>query len=205
MTKKMKSPEKRFKIISKPKRTSPLLKLSRMVNPLLSPKPISTTAIWGINLERRNKLMFRIIKKVMQLGTHQKEFIGGVATTHDDSGNGESYSRRTEPQGELAVQMGDTQSDSDLKAYAKYILSDPVKFNKVATEAFKEADMDSRGTIDESELYNALHEFSEEFGINAPSPDDVSNMFTALDKDNSGKLSLYEFKFLIKMILTYLL
>lgn len=81
------------------------------------------------------------------------------------------------------------------------ILSNPAKFNEVATAAFVAVDKDNSGVIDEGELTTALNEMSKDIGISTPSAAEVSQILAALDKDNSGKLSLDEFKVLMRQIL----
>ena len=63
------------------------------------------------------------------------------------------------------------------------------------------ADKDNSGLINSEELYNILYTISTDIGANPPSKEDAKEIVVHLDTDRSGKISLDEFKTLIKDIL----
>ena len=81
------------------------------------------------------------------------------------------------------------------------ILQNEHKFNKFTSTAFKMADTDNSGLINSEELYNILYTISTDIGANPPSKEDAKEIVVHLDTDRSGKISLDEFKTLIKDIL----
>lgn len=83
----------------------------------------------------------------------------------------------------------------------KSILENEHKFNKFTETTFKMADKDNSGLINSEELYNILYVISLDIGANPPSKEDSKEILVHLDTDRSGKISLNEFKILIKDIL----
>ena len=83
----------------------------------------------------------------------------------------------------------------------KSILENEHKFNKFTETTFKMADKDNSGLINSEELYNILYVISLDIGANPPSKEDAKEILVHLDTDRSGKISLNEFKILIKDIL----
>lgn len=81
------------------------------------------------------------------------------------------------------------------------LLKNEHKFNKFTTTAFQMADTDNSGLINSEELYNILYTISTDIGANPPSKEDAKEIVVHLDTDRSGKISLDEFKTLIKDIL----
>ena len=81
------------------------------------------------------------------------------------------------------------------------LLQNEHKFNKFTSTAFKMADKDNSGLINSEELYNILYTISTDIGANPPSKEDAKEIVVHLDTDRSGKISLDEFKTLIKDIL----
>lgn len=81
------------------------------------------------------------------------------------------------------------------------ILENEHKFNKFTTNAFQMADTDNSGLINPEELYNILYTISTDIGANPPSKEDAKEIVYHLDTDRSGKISINEFKILIKDIL----
>ena len=81
------------------------------------------------------------------------------------------------------------------------LLKNEHKFNKFVSDCFKMADTDNSGLINSEELYNILYTISTDIRANPPSKEDTKEIVVHLDTDRSGKISLDEFKTLIKDIL----
>ena len=83
----------------------------------------------------------------------------------------------------------------------KALLENEYKFNKFTSTTFKMADTDNSGQINSVELYNILYKISLDIGAEPPSKEDTRDIVIHLDTDRSGKISLKEFKTLIRDIL----
>ena len=83
----------------------------------------------------------------------------------------------------------------------KALLNDEQKFTALATAAFNEVDADKSGKIDASELETLIGKFSGDIGLPPPPKEDVDGIFAALDTDQSGTLTIDEFKVLIRAVL----
>ena len=83
----------------------------------------------------------------------------------------------------------------------KALLENEYKFNKFTSTTFKMADTDNSGQSNSVELYNILYKISLDIGAEPPSKEDTRDIVIHLDTDRSGKISLKEFKTLIRDIL----
>ena len=83
----------------------------------------------------------------------------------------------------------------------KALLENEYKFNKFTSTTFKMADTDNSGQINSVELYNILYKISLDIGAEPPSKEDTRDIVIHLDTDRSGKISLKEFKTIIRDIL----
>ncbi len=81
------------------------------------------------------------------------------------------------------------------------ILNDEGKFNEIARVAFDSADNDKSGKIDKAELQQVMATISDDLGIDAPSKEEVDEVFVVLDSDKSGKIEYDEFKLFVRKIL----
>jgi len=83
----------------------------------------------------------------------------------------------------------------------RQILNNSEKLHEVAKAAFEQIDVDESGELDREELGHAINEFAKELGLPAIDDDTVNEVFVGLDTDQSGKLSLAEFKvFIVKTL-----
>lgn len=87
----------------------------------------------------------------------------------------------------------------------KDILSNEKKFNEVAKVAFDSVDTDKSGQIDAQELEKVMVQIATDMGADPPTKEDVLEVLEHLDSDKSGKISLDEFKVLIKDVLEAML
>lgn len=83
----------------------------------------------------------------------------------------------------------------------KDILADEKKLTEVAKVAFDGVDTDGNGFVDEKELFNLMKNMATELGIPEPTEKDVKDAFKAMDADKNGKVTLDEFKVLVRQIL----
>mmetsp|Transcript_5776 Transcript_5776/g.6423 ORF Transcript_5776/g.6423 Transcript_5776/m.6423 type:complete len:96 (-) Transcript_5776:356-643(-) len=81
------------------------------------------------------------------------------------------------------------------------ILNDDQKLTEVAKAAFDAVDTDGSGYIEHKELKQVMETVAKDIGIGSPSDDDVKEVLKELDQNNDGKISLDEFKVLIKQVL----
>lgn len=81
------------------------------------------------------------------------------------------------------------------------ILNDDEQLKAVAKQAFDAVDTDGSGSISASELHAALNGFAAETGVQGPNEEQTLQVLKAVDKDESGALSLDEFCELIKAVL----
>ena len=87
----------------------------------------------------------------------------------------------------------------------KDILASDKKFNEVAKVAFDSVDTDKSGQIDAIELEKVMVQIATDMGADLPTKEDVMEVLEHLDTDNSGKISIDEFKVLIKDVLEAML
>jgi Ca2+-binding EF-hand superfamily protein len=85
------------------------------------------------------------------------------------------------------------------------VLNNDVKLSEVAVAVFQVVDTDNSGQIDKEELGKAINQFAEEFGLSPIDDDSINKVFTSLDTDQSGKLSIDEFKVFVRKTLELLL
>lgn len=83
----------------------------------------------------------------------------------------------------------------------KDILADDKKLTEVAKVAFDGVDTDGNGHVDEKELFSLMKNMATELGIPEPTEKDVKDAFKAMDTDKNGKVTLDEFKVLVRQIL----
>jgi len=85
------------------------------------------------------------------------------------------------------------------------ILNDEKKLNRIAKVAFKSVDKDGSGLIDLKEMELVMLAIAKDLRMAPPTKNDIREVFTMLDEDKSGNISLNEFKILIKCVLESLL
>lgn len=81
------------------------------------------------------------------------------------------------------------------------ILRDDRKLHEVAKAAFDAVDVDHSGFIDEPELKTVMCSVAGDIGMDQPSDSDVRDVLRELDTNRDGKVSLEEFKVLIRQVL----
>ena len=81
------------------------------------------------------------------------------------------------------------------------ILRDDRKLHAVAKAAFEAVDTDRSGFIDEQELKTVMCSVAGDIGMDQPSDNDVREVLREIDANHDGKISLEEFKVLIKQVL----
>jgi calmodulin len=81
------------------------------------------------------------------------------------------------------------------------ILRDDRKLLEVAKAAFDAVDSDRSGFIDEPELKVVMTSVANDIGMDQPSDGDVRDVLRELDTNRDGRISLEEFKVLIKQVL----
>ena len=81
------------------------------------------------------------------------------------------------------------------------ILNNPEKLAEVCQAAFGAVDTDASGSINATELMNAMKAMSTDAGIPEPSQEQCDEAMKALDTNNDGKICLEEFSALVKAIL----
>ena len=81
------------------------------------------------------------------------------------------------------------------------ILRDERKLHETAKAAFDAVDIDRSGFIDEPELKTVMCSVAGDIGMDQPSDSDVKEVLRELDTNQDGKISLDEFKVLIKQVL----
>lgn len=77
------------------------------------------------------------------------------------------------------------------------LLNDESKLLEVTKAVFEAVDTDASGLIDKQELKVAMETVAKDAGIAGPSDEDVDEMLSALDVDNSGTIDIKEFRELI--------
>ena len=81
------------------------------------------------------------------------------------------------------------------------ILRDDSKLHEIAKAAFDAVDVDGSGFIDEPELKQVMASVAGDIGMDSPSDSDVRDVLKELDANGDGKISLDEFKVLIRQVL----
>jgi hypothetical protein len=81
------------------------------------------------------------------------------------------------------------------------ILNDDRQLSKVAATSFMEFDEDKSGFIDENELLKIMTKVTATLNIPKPTQSQIKGLVKKLDHSNDGKLSLEEFKVLVRSIL----
>ena len=84
------------------------------------------------------------------------------------------------------------------------IIDDDTKLTEITKAIFDQVDADGSGQISASEMESAMNLVAEQAGIAKPSAEDCAAAMKELDTDQSGQLSLEEFKALVVAILTAL-
>ena len=82
------------------------------------------------------------------------------------------------------------------------ILANDEQLSAVTAAVFGVVDVDGSGHIDRSELKNAMVNVAREANIAAPNDEQVDKAMNALDANQDGKISVEEFKVLIRGLLT---
>ena len=83
----------------------------------------------------------------------------------------------------------------------KAILRDDRKLHEVAKAAFDAVDADHSGFIDEPELKTVMCSVANDIGMVQPNDSDVRDVLRELDTNRDGRISLEEFKVLIRQVL----
>ena len=78
------------------------------------------------------------------------------------------------------------------------ILDDPDKLAEVTKAVFDSVDTDGSGEVDRSELQNAMTMVATQAEIPPPDGEAVTAAMNALDVNQDGKISVDEFKELVK-------
>ena len=81
------------------------------------------------------------------------------------------------------------------------ILRDEKKLHEIAKSAFDAVDADGSGFIDEPELKTVMVSVAGDIGMDQPSDNDVKAVLRELDTNHDGRISLDEFKVLIRQVL----
>ena len=81
------------------------------------------------------------------------------------------------------------------------ILRDEQKLNEVVLAAFNAVDTDGSGFIDEPELKIVMTGVARDIGMPEPSDSDVREVLRELDSNKDGRISVDEFKVLIRQVL----
>ncbi|CAG9316981.1 unnamed protein product [Blepharisma stoltei] len=81
------------------------------------------------------------------------------------------------------------------------ILRDDRKLHDIAKAAFDAVDADRSGFIDEPELRTVMCSVANDIGMDTPSDSDVRDVLRELDTNRDGRISLDEFKVLIRQVL----
>lgn len=81
------------------------------------------------------------------------------------------------------------------------ILRDDRKLHDIAKAAFDAVDVDRSGFIDEPELRTVMCSVANDIGMDTPSDSDVRDVLRELDTNRDGRISLEEFKVLIRQVL----
>ncbi|CAG9313660.1 unnamed protein product [Blepharisma stoltei] len=81
------------------------------------------------------------------------------------------------------------------------ILRDERKLHDIAKAAFDAVDTDRSGFIDEPELRTVMCSVANDIGMDTPSDSDVRDVLRELDTNRDGRISLDEFKVLIRQVL----
>ncbi|CAG9321634.1 unnamed protein product [Blepharisma stoltei] len=81
------------------------------------------------------------------------------------------------------------------------ILRDDRKLHDIAKAAFDAVDADQSGFIDEPELRTVMCSVAGDIGMDAPTDSDVRDVLRELDTNRDGRISLDEFKVLIRQVL----
>ena len=66
-------------------------------------------------------------------------------------------------------------------------------FGAIVSKAFKDADKDKSGFIDEKECEEVLNKYSKDLNLDQVTPEDVNKYFKELDKDANNKIDEKEF------------
>ena len=81
------------------------------------------------------------------------------------------------------------------------ILRDDRKLHEIAKAAFDAVDADGSGFIDEPELKSVMCGVANDIGMDQPTDSDVRDVLRDLDTNRDGRVSLDEFKVLIRQVL----
>ena len=81
------------------------------------------------------------------------------------------------------------------------IINTPRKLNRITRIVFNSVDKDGSGLIDINELGLVMNTISRDMGLPLPSKSEIREVVELLDTDNSGTITLKEFKVLIQSIL----
>jgi len=74
-------------------------------------------------------------------------------------------------------------------------------FGAIVSKAFKDADTDKSGFIDEKECEVVLNKYSKDLNIDKVTPEEVTKYFSHIDKDANNKIDEKEFGKLIQMMI----
>ena len=86
----------------------------------------------------------------------------------------------------------------------KDILNDPETFNAICQAAFDAVDTDKSGFIDSNEFAAVVNSMCADSKIAAPTKEELDLEMSNLDTNGDKKLSMEEFKVIIRSILTAL-
>ena len=74
-------------------------------------------------------------------------------------------------------------------------------FGAIVSKAFKDADKDQSGFIDEKECEEVLNKYSKDLRLDKVTPEEVDKCFKELDKDANSKIDEKEFGKLIQLMI----
>ncbi len=81
-----------------------------------------------------------------------------------------------------------------------HILNDKNRFSEVCQAIFKSCQTEEPGLMRKNELAAVMTGIARDLSISAPSENDVDELFSQLDKDNSGAIDSSEFEVLMRDI-----
>ena len=89
-----------------------------------------------------------------------------------------------------------------IKMSVQALIKNKEKFDELSKDIFNQYDTNKNGVICESELTAAITRFAEGKGVPIPNAETIKRVYTHLDTNKDGALSLDEFKvFIVKTLL----
>ena len=81
------------------------------------------------------------------------------------------------------------------------VLNDNQRVREITSVAFEAVDINNKGYIGQKELKTLLSSLANDIGKPVPSETEMRDIFEALDRDKSGKISVNDFEILIRSCL----